>query len=166
MKFTCCPDCGSRLVPKQIGDEGNVPYCEACKKPLFDMFSTCVLSVIIDRQGEIALIRQSYGQQETFVGVAGYMKCGETAEEAAAREITEETGIIPERVTYRFSAWHEKKGQLMLCFFAYADRAAFTLSGEVREAKWFSPEEAKKAVRSGSIIEKLVLDACAEQGIR
>ena len=166
MKFTYCPDCGSLLVPKVIGDEGEVPYCGKCSRPLFEMFSTCVLSVIINKEGELALIKQSYGQQETFVGVAGYMKCGETAEEAAAREITEETGIVPQRVTYLFSAWHEKKGQLMLCFLADADRSAFTLSQEVREAKWFQPEDAKRAVRPGSIIERLVHAACEKYPTR
>ena len=64
---------------------------------------SCVLSVVISPAGEIALIRQSYGQQEFFVGVAGYMKPGETAEEAAAREITEEIGITPERTEFAFS---------------------------------------------------------------
>ena len=35
MKFTYCPDCGTALTPKEIGDEGLVPYCTRCKKPLF-----------------------------------------------------------------------------------------------------------------------------------
>ena len=32
MKFTYCPDCGSLLVPKVIGDEGEVPYCGKCSR--------------------------------------------------------------------------------------------------------------------------------------
>ncbi|MBR6718408.1 MAG: NUDIX domain-containing protein [Oscillospiraceae bacterium] len=156
MHFTYCPDCGSKTVPRQMGDDGAVPYCERCQKPLFDMFSTCVLSVVRDPSGRIALIRQSYGQQETFVGVAGYMKCGETAEQAALREIVEEIGLKPERIRFLFSAWHAKRDQLMLCFCAESDAADFTLSQEVSEAHWFAPEDACKAVRSGSIIERLV----------
>ena len=81
MHFTYCPDCGTKTVLRQMGDDGAVPYCAQCEKPLFDMFSTCVLSVILNDTGSIALIRQSYGQQETFVGVAGYMKPGESGEE-------------------------------------------------------------------------------------
>ena len=160
MHFTYCPDCGRKTVPRQMGDDGDVPYCEGCKKPLFDMFSTCVLSVVRDPEGRIALIRQSYGQQETFVGVAGYMKPGETAEAAALREITEEIGLHPQRLRFLFSAWHASRGQLMLCFCADADAAsAFTLSQEVSEAKWFTPEEAPEAVRPGSIIERVVRTA-------
>ena len=162
MYFTFCPDCGTKTVLRQMGDEGEVPYCEECRKPLFDMFSTCVLSVVKNTAGEIALIRQSYGQQEAFVGVAGYMKPGETAEEAALREIREESGVETTDLKYLFSAWHDARGQLMLCFCAESDDAEFHISQEVREAKWFSPAAACSAVRSGSIIERLVRAAISE----
>ena len=156
MHFTYCPDCGAKAVPRQMGDDGAVPYCEPCGKPLFDMFSTCVLSVVKNPAGEITLIQQSYGQQETFVGVAGYMQPGETAEEAALREIREEIGLEAAGLRFLFSAWHAPKGQLMLCFCAEADAADFQLSQEVSRAKWFSPEAACAAVRPGSIIERVV----------
>lgn len=156
MKFTYCPDCGSKCVPRLMGDDGAVPYCEQCQRPLFDMFSTCVLSVAVSPSGELALIRQSYGDTARFVGVAGYMKPGETAEEAAARELAEEIGAEGCTVQYLFSAWHAARGQLMLCFRADCPKTALTCSGEVSEARWFSPEEALASVRPGSIIERLV----------
>jgi len=159
MHFTYCPDCGAKTALRQMGDDGDVPYCENCKKPLFDMFSTCVLSVVKNSRGEIALIMQSYGQQEHYVGVAGYMKCGETAEDAALREIREEIGIQADNIRFLFSRWHEAKGQLMLCFCAESDAETFTLSQEVREAKWFAPEQAAAATREGSIIRQVVLAA-------
>ncbi|MBQ5335400.1 MAG: NUDIX domain-containing protein [Oscillospiraceae bacterium] len=162
MKFTFCPDCGAKAVLRQIGDEGAVPYCGNCRRPLFEMFSTCVLSVVMNSAGEILLIRQSYGDTARFVGVAGYMKCGETAEEAAAREIAEETGIAvkPGEMRYLFSAWHEARDQLMLCFCVRTEQTAFRLSDEVAAAQWFSPEDAAEAVRKGSIIERVVRAAC------
>ena len=162
MHFTYCPDCGEKTTLRVIGDEGAVPYCTHCDRPLFDLFPTCVLSVLVNAAGEIALIRQSYGQQTYFVGVSGYMKPGETAEQAAARELTEEIGIAPQSLTYRFSAWHESGGQLMLCFSAFAEKTAFTLSDEVATAQWFSPKEALGAVRPGSIIARLTASVCAD----
>jgi len=50
MKFTHCPHCGTKAIPKEIGDEGLIPYCETCKIPLFEMFSTCVLSIVVNEQ--------------------------------------------------------------------------------------------------------------------
>lgn len=164
MKFTYCPDCGTRSVLRQIGDEGAVPYCEGCRRPLFEMFSTCVLSVVANAAGELLLIRQSYGDTARFVGVAGYMKCGETAEEAAAREIAEETGIAvrADEMRYLFSAWHEARDQLMLCFFVRTEQTAVRCSEEVAAAQWFRPEDAVRAVRPGSIIERVVRAALAD----
>lgn len=161
MRFAYCPFCGTKTVLRQMGDDGDVPYCEACQKPLFDMFSTCVLTVVYNAAGEMALIRQSYGQQEFFVGVAGYMKPGETAEEAAAREVREEIGLSVDTPKFLFSAWHAARGQLMLCFRARAHSSGFRLSQEVSEAKWFTPETAMQAVRSGSIIERVVYSTAA-----
>ncbi len=162
MKFTYCPTCGAKAVPREIGDEGLVSFCESCSKPLFDYFSTCVLSVVRNECGEIALIRQSYGDTTRYVGVAGFMKCRETAEQAAVREITEEIGITPERVRYVMSAVVEAKDQLMLCFVADAKKSELTCSSEVAEACWFAPEEAAKIVRQGSIIHRLVEAVIAE----
>ena len=38
MKFSYCPDCGSKLSSRQLGDEVDVPWCDACGRPWFDMF--------------------------------------------------------------------------------------------------------------------------------
>ena len=163
MHAVYCPACGARTVPRQMGDDGAVPFCEHCDRPWFDCFHTCVLSVLCNARGEIALIRQSYGQQTYYVGVAGYMQPGETAETAALREIKEEIGVDADEIRYQFSAWHAPREQLMLCFCAYVKDAVFVCSQEVREAKWFKPEHALQAVRHGSIIEQLVQAVSAAQ---
>lgn len=31
MHFTYCPHCGTKLIEKEIEDEGIIPYCESCK---------------------------------------------------------------------------------------------------------------------------------------
>lgn len=162
MKFTYCPHCGTKAIPRPIGDEGLVPCCTQCNIPLFEMFSTCVLSVVVNEYNEVALIRQSY-VGDHYVGIAGYMKCGESAEDSAKREILEEIGLVPERLTYLQSFWYEKKGMLMLGFAARVKKAEFRLSDEVERAAWFSFSDAGQAVRDGSIIQKLL--CIAEQTI-
>ncbi len=158
MKFSYCPHCGTKTILKEIGDEGMIPYCENCDIPLFEMFSTCVLSIVVNELGEVALIQQSYGNPR-FAGVAGYMKCGETAEESAKREVIEEIGLLPESVTFLESHWFDMKCQLMLGFLVHVKKAEFRLSDEVAQAQWFSLEEAVRTVREGSIVQKLIIKA-------
>ena len=86
MKFTYCPHCGTKAVLREIGDEGMIPYCEQCKVPLWDMFTTCIICAVVNEDKEIALLRQNYVSTTNYVCVAGVMKLGESAEETAARE--------------------------------------------------------------------------------
>lgn len=141
-----------------IGDEGLVPCCDGCAKVFFDMFSTCVLCVVVNGAGRVFLIKQSYGSDE-YVGVAGYMKPGETAEQAAAREVSEELGIPPIRVEYLKSVWYEKKDMLMLGFLVHIPDLPPKLSGEVKSVSDFTFEEAKNAVRTGNAIWEMLVAA-------
>ncbi|MEG2814428.1 MAG: NUDIX domain-containing protein [Oscillospiraceae bacterium] len=116
MIYKYCPFCGKKLIFKIIGDEGEIPYCTVCEKPLFPIFSTCVISIIINEFDEIALIKQSYGDTQKYKCVAGFMKPNETAEECVSREIQEEIGLNPLNVKYINSYFYEKCDQLMLGF--------------------------------------------------
>ncbi|MBR4622161.1 MAG: NUDIX domain-containing protein [Ruminococcus sp.] len=162
MRFKYCPDCGSKAAEREIGDEGLMPYCEKCGKPLFDVFSACVLCVVVNEQDEIALIKQSYVNCGTYVGIAGYIKPGESAEEAAARETAEEIGIEPVSVELIKTYPYPKKDMLMLGFRVNVIKKEMKLSGEVDAAKWFKADEAEAAVREGSIIGELIRDVLEE----
>lgn len=159
MRFTYCPHCATRLVLKEIGDEGLIPYCDTCRIPLWDSFSTCVICAVVNELGEVALIRQSYGNTERFVCIAGYMKPGESAEDAAKREIQEEIGLAPTHVEYIRSWPMEKKDLLMLGFVARVQKDEFQLSPEVASAVWFPLEEAPAQIKEGSIAWQLVVTA-------
>lgn len=156
MRFDYCPKCGARTVLRTIGDEGEIPYCDVCKRPWFDMFSTCVLSVVVNEYDEVLLIRQSYGDTERYVGVAGFMKVGETPEEAAEREVLEETGLKAQSIRYTDSAFYEGRDQLMLGMLVRVKKAECNISGELLEARWFGMDEAVKTVREGSIIQRFI----------
>lgn len=163
MRFKYCPYCGAEAMMKEIGDEGMMPFCERCSTPLFDMFSSCVLCVVVNEFNEVALIKQEY-VSDRYVGIAGYIKPGETAEEAAKREISEELGIIPADVWYLKSSWYARKELLMLGFLAKVTKTDFHLSGEVDKARWFTFDEAKQAVRPGSDIYQLI--CCAGERVK
>lgn len=156
MRFTYCPHCGSHLTKKEIGDEGLIPYCESCRIPLWDMFTTCVICAVVNEENEIALIRQNYVSQTNYVCVAGVMKLGESAEETAIREIREEIGQAVQKLEYIASYPYEKKEMLMLGYKATVKKAPFALSGEVDRAQWFPLSDAPSHLRQGSIAWQLV----------
>ena len=47
MRYEYCPKCGKKLIPKQAGDDGLVPYCEDCEKYWFDTFGSCVIIMVV-----------------------------------------------------------------------------------------------------------------------
>lgn len=149
MKFDHCPKCGEKLVPKQIGDEGNVPYCKNCERPFFPFSYPCVICLCISEDDEVLLIKQSYGIIR-YVCVAGYIKAGEGAEECAKREIAEETGLEMLGARFLYSKYYEKHDNLMLAFACRVRKAEPRLSGEVSEAAWFTREEAENALFPGA----------------
>lgn len=156
MRFTYCPHCGDKLIKKEIGDEGLIPFCEKCSIPLWDMFTTCIITAVVNEENEVALIKQSYLTTETYVCVAGHMKIGESAEETVIREVKEEIGLDVDELKFVKTYPFEKKEMLMLGFMAKAKKADFVLSQEVDTAKWFKFDEALENIREGSIAWQLV----------
>lgn len=156
MHHTYCPDCGARLIPHPIGDEGLVPWCGACGRPWFDSFSTCIIAVVMNAKGEVLLQRETR-RPEREVLVAGYIKPGESAESAARREILEETGLTVTSLRYVASYPHLGGDQLMLGFAARADGTPQPSPSEVISSRWVTPEEAVASLREGSIAQQVVM---------
>lgn len=156
MRFTFCPHCGNKLIKKEIGDEGLIPYCETCKVPLWDMFTTCIICAVVNEDNEIALIRQDYVSTKNYVCIAGVMKLGESAEECAKREVYEEIGLHVDTLEFVATYPYEKKEMLMIGFKATVKKDEFHISDEVDSVKWFPIFEAHKQLREGSIAWQLV----------
>ena len=156
MRFTYCPHCGTKLIGKEIGDEGIIPYCDNCKIPLWDMFTTSIIAAVVNECGEIALIRQNYVSTTNCVCVAGIMKIGEAAEETVVREVKEEIGQDVESLEFISSYPYEQKEMLMLGYKATVKKKDFKLSGEVDSAEWVRYDNALSLIREGSIAWRLV----------
>ena len=156
MRYTFCPDCGQRLTSRPIGNEGLVPWCDVCQRPWFDSFSTCIIAAVMNAKGNILLQRETR-RPDREVLVAGYIKPGESAEDAARREITEETGLTVTALRYVASYPHMDGNMLMLGFAATAEGDARPASGEVVSSRWCMPEEAVASLREGSIAQQVVM---------
>ena len=156
MRYTHCPDCGQQLSARPIGDEGLVPWCDGCGRPWFDVFSTCIIAAVMNAVGNILLQRETR-RPDREVLVAGYMKPGESAEDAARREIAEETGLTVTALRYVASYPHMDGNMLMLGFAATAEGDARPASGEVVSSRWCTPDEAVASLREGSIAQQVVM---------
>lgn len=156
MRFTYCPHCGKKLISREIGDEGRIPFCESCNIPLWDMFTTSIIAAVVNEYGEVALLRQNYVSATKYVCVAGIMKIGESAEETVIREVKEEIGQDVEALEYIASFPYEKKEMLMLGYKATVRKQEFKLSVEVDSVEWVKHENALSLLREGSIAWQLV----------
>lgn len=158
MQFTFCPDCGGRLIKKSIGDEGEIPFCESCGRPWFSFSYPCVICLLTDGAGNYALIRQTYATKN-YVCVAGFIKEQETAEQTAAREICEETGLEVLSMRYVGSYYYPKHDNLMIGYLCTVEHGEFRLSGEVKTAGWFTLEEARELLSHGTVGKDLMRDS-------
>ena len=88
-----CHYCSGALERKFI-EGGNRLFCAACSQPIYEnpIPATCV--VVTAEQSRILLVKRNV---EPKIGwwclPGGFMELGETPEEAALRELREETGI-------------------------------------------------------------------------
>lgn len=142
MRFVYCPTCGTKLVLKAAGDDGNIPYCSECQKYWFDSFSSVAIVMVVNEHNEIAMLKQNYLSDTYCTYVSGFMKPGETAEETAIREVQEELGLIVNKLEYAGTYWFADREQLMHGFIGYAEKHDFTLSSEVDQAEWVPFEKA------------------------
>jgi len=153
--FKFCPECGRKLIGKEIGDEGEVPYCESCGRAFFSFSYPCVICLVTDGEGHFTLIKQSY-VSKNYVFVAGYVQRGETLESAAAREVKEEIGLNAVKTEYLGSFYHKRDDNLMLGFAVTVRRDKFTLSKEVDSAEWFTQEKARELLQNSTVCKELL----------
>ena len=156
MHFVYCPHCGKKLENKEIGDEGLIPYCTNCEVPLWDMFTTSIITAVLNEKNEIALLKQNYVTTANYVVVAGIMKIGESAEDTVIREVQEEIGLKVSSLEFIKSYPYPKKEMLMLGYKAIVQKDNFNISSEVDDAIWVNLSDALSMLREGSIAWQLV----------
>lgn len=158
-----CRDCGTRLSLRFLENEGLIPYCEKCGAFKFPYFPVAVSMTVVNRAENKILLAKHTGE-DTYKLFAGYIKQGESAEKAIPRELKEETKLNAVKWRYFGSRYHEAKNVLMLNFIVTADEGEIVLNDEIEEAKWFTPVEAKAAIRKNSTAEYFLLGALNELG--
>ena len=155
--MTHCFACGTKLRPRYLASEGkDIPYCDTCQDYRFEIFNTAVSMIVCSPDREKILLIRQYGGQE-YILTAGYVNKGEDAEDAAAREIREETGLTVQSVHFNRSHYFQPSNTLMLNFTAVVTDTGVHANSEVDAWNWFTKEEARQAIRRGSLAEAFLL---------
>lgn len=157
-----CTECGEQLTLMFADGEGLVPFCKKCGEFRFPQYSCAVSMVVTNRAKDKILLAKHKGQND-FVLFAGYVKKGETAEKAVAREFKEETKLNTVKAKYMGSRYYEPHNVLMLNFLIIAeDGDVVAEKNELDEARWFTPEEALAIIKKDSVAEAFLKNAIPE----
>jgi NAD+ diphosphatase len=132
-----CGVCGSPTLPTHAG---HCLHCSnpACAQDFFPRLDPAIIVLVSD--GERALLgRQATWPAGRYSTIAGFVEPGESLEDAVAREVLEETGVVVSNVRYHSSQPWPFPSSLMLGFFASATPgSAVQVGGELEDARWFT----------------------------
>jgi NAD+ diphosphatase len=135
-----CAACGE---PTLIVDGGWKRQCPACEAEHFPRTDPVV--IMLPWCGERCMLgRQGSWPKGVFSALAGYMEPGESIEEACARELFEEAGLLTAKVAYHSSQPWPYPSNLMIGLIAEVenDQAAPDQT-ELAEVRWFTRPEAR-----------------------
>jgi len=133
-----CSVCGHETEMKDGGYRRHCPHCTADHFPRTDP-----VVIIVVRAGEHFLLgRQSSWAPGRYSALAGFMEPGETIEDAARREVLEESGIQVGAITYVASQPWPYPSSLMIGLIGEAlNRDIVIDKTELEDARWFTRNE-------------------------
>jgi NADH pyrophosphatase NudC (nudix superfamily) len=141
-----CPRCGKPALIPVAANQFNCPHCR------FEHYTgtkCAVASIVTDEHGHVLLLRRTRNPaQGKWTLPGGFIDPGETAEEAARREVVEETRLRAQELRYFFShpnAYTYQGLTAPVCdfFFIATVPEVFSddSSDEVEELRWFEEKD-------------------------
>ncbi|MEK7806762.1 MAG: NUDIX hydrolase [Chloroflexota bacterium] len=132
-----CPECASPLEPIEVAGRER-PVCSGCGRVVYydpKVAATC----IVERKGMVLLVRRGI---QPGIGLwsmpGGYVDRGEVVEEAAAREVLEETGLEV-KVEHLVGLFSEREHPVMVAAYAARETGGRLQAGpETLDASFFS----------------------------
>ena len=133
-----CANCGAPTEPREAGHIRSCPVCGAEHHPRTD---PVVIMLVAD--GDRAMLgRQASWPAGRYSALAGFVEPGESLEEAVAREVREESGVVVTDIEYRSSQPWPFPTSLMLGFRArWADGEPGVRDGELEDVRWCTRDE-------------------------
>jgi NAD+ diphosphatase len=145
-----CSRCGAPTKPETAGHSRR---CAVDESEHFPRCDPAVIMVVTDPDDRCLLARNAQWPKGRVSVLAGFVEPGESAEQAVAREVHEETGVIVSTVTYAGSQPWPMPHNLMLGFRADATGTDITVDAEeIEEAAWYSRDDLKTALVAGDLV--------------
>jgi ADP-ribose pyrophosphatase YjhB (NUDIX family) len=116
------------------------PVCSACGQVIYQNPKVAV-AVIPVLAGKVALVRRGMRPRKgTWVFPGGYVDAGESLEDAARREVLEETGLTVQlgRLIGVYSRTDEEN--VLIVYAGQVVGGQLTAGDEEQEAAWFDPD--------------------------
>jgi NAD+ diphosphatase len=128
--------CGRCGAPTASFRGGWGRRCSGCRLEHFPRIDPVVI-MLAEHRGKVLIGRQPQYPAGRFSALAGFIEPGESIEEAVARELSEEAGLIVSDVRYIASQPWPFPGQLMIACVAQAKSDEVVLDrNELDDAMW------------------------------
>ena len=137
--------CGLCGAPTRSVRAGHVLQCTNPRTPheFFPRIDPAII-VLVSHGDEALLGRQPSWPPNRYSTIAGFVEPGESLEDAVAREVLEETGVVVDEVRYQSSQPWPFPASLMLGFRATAGARRDILRGsELEDVQWFTRADLK-----------------------
>lgn len=135
-----CSNCGSAT---QSAEGGYKRVCASCVSEHFPRTDPVVI-IAVTRGDQMLLGRSGRFSATMYSTLAGFVEPGETIEDAARREVKEETSIDVAEVSYVMSQPWPFPANLMIGLVGEATSEKITIDpDELADARWFSLDEVR-----------------------
>jgi NAD+ diphosphatase len=142
-----CARCGSPSLLVKGGWQRNCTS-ETCRAEHFPRVDPVTI-MLVEHEDSVLLGRQPRFPAGNYSALAGFVEPGEAIEEAVAREVFEEAGVVVRDVTYIGSQPWPFPSSLMIGCHAWADVPRVTVDKtELEDARWFTRAEVEDAVQA------------------
>ena len=150
-RHTHCPRCGSPTVPAPAG---HARHCPVDGSEHFPRIDPAVIMLVTDDEDRCLLARNRLWPPRRVSILAGFVEPGESAEQAVAREVREETGVAVSGIRYVGSQPWPMPQSLMLGFRAEAGQGQQIRvdNEEIAEARWLTREQLASEVAAGELL--------------
>lgn len=156
-RYRFCANCGQ---PTEVSDAGYRRHCGACGADHFPRTDPVII-IAVRWQGKLLLGRQAGWKEGMYSTLAGFMEPGETIEDAARREVAEESNIRVGEIRIVANQSWPFPASLMIGLIGEALNDDIVIDAkELQTARWFSRDEIL-AMKAGTHLERLQIPPSA-----